>query len=142
MTISTYCRFTCGVPVVASLDENPNPGIEIATVLKKQLPLFEVEVLSIEDIQFAHQVDCVVDGNQYEIVVSYDWTAPGWWEIFYTRRLSWLQRFLGKSEDAEMRILTAGISKAVAAMPGLSELRWYATYDPNNKENFALTPEL
>jgi len=66
------------MPVVASLDEDPNPRAEIATALEKQLPLFGAEVSSIEDIQFAHQINCVVDANQYEIIVSYDWTAPGW----------------------------------------------------------------
>ena len=142
MSISTYCRFTGALKYPNSPEEDSNPGIEIVEHLKTVLPQYGVSVRRSEDIEFAFQIDCEVEQKLYEVMVSYDWNDVGWWEISYMPSLSWWDRLFGKTETIEMIKLTEAISKSIQSLPGVSETRWYGAYDPNNTENYSVTPEL
>jgi hypothetical protein len=94
-----------------------------------------------EDIEYAHEIRCEVDGKPYEITVGYDWVTGDWWEVFYSPRLSWLKRALGQSEEAEMRTLTLAIATALGRLPGIGEMRWYRAYGAGARSSYSGTPE-
>jgi hypothetical protein len=142
MTISRYVRFRGGPTPPSSPDENPNPGIEVREHLVAELPALGVTVLGTEDIEFAHEIRCEVEGQRYAVTVGYDWVTGGWWEIFYAPRLSWVKRLLGQREDAEMRALTRALAAALARLPGIAEVRWYEAYGARVDARHTTSPEL
>lgn len=125
MTISTCARFTGGPAPPNSPDENANPGVEIVAHLVDRLPPLGVSVLGVQDIEYAHELRCAVAERTYLVTVAYDWVAKGWWEVSYQRRLSWIRRLVGATEDADMRTLTSAIAAALDCLPGIGEVRWH-----------------
>jgi hypothetical protein len=74
--------------------------------LVDQLPRLGVAVRGVEDIEYAHEIRCVVADRTYVVTVAYDWVTKGWWEVSYWRQLSWIRRLLGASESDQTRALT------------------------------------
>jgi hypothetical protein len=128
VNISTYVRFTGGPAPPRSVAENPNPGAELVDHLVAHLPGGGIVVRDAEDVEYAHEVHCLVLGKPYTVMVGYDWVTGDWWQVFYSRRLSWVKRLFGVSEDEEMRLLTSALATALDCLPRLREARWYRTF--------------
>ena len=141
MAISTCVRFSGGLSPPKSEKENPNPGIEIVQRLQSELPKQGVEVTWVENIEFAHQLNCRVGSRTYEVLVGYDWLSGKWWEIFYKPTLSWLRRLFGQTEEEEMRVLTSAIACAVQQLPGIQEICWYQRFKGTAGPSYSASPE-
>jgi hypothetical protein len=141
VTISRFVRFRGGPTPPTSPGQDPNPGIEIVRHLAAELPGLGIPVLSTEDVEYAHQIRCEVDGKSYELMVGYDWVAGDWWEVFYAPRLPWWKRILGQSEEGEMRALTSALATALGRLPGVGEMRWYEAYGAGVRASYSATPE-
>jgi hypothetical protein len=141
MRISTCVRFTGGPTSPATPKEEPNPGDEIVAHLVACLPRAGIAVRKVADIEYAHEIECEVSGKTYKVLVGFDWITQRWWEVFYRPRLSWVSRLLGRSEFDEMRSLTRALAVAIGELPGLSEARWYTSYNVRVSGRYALSPE-
>ncbi len=141
MPISTCVRFRGGPTPPATPEEDPNPGKEIVDHLMARLPGAGVTVRGAADIEFAHEIECEVSQRSYGLLVSYDWDAPTWWEIFYRPSLSWFARLRGRSEMAEMRVLTRAIAAALADLPNIDEVRWSTSLPGYFSAKYTRVPE-
>ena len=141
MTISTCARFTGGPTPPTSPRENQNPGAEIVKHLVDQLPRLGVAVRGVEDIEYAHEIRCVVADRTYVVTVAYDWVTKGWWEVSYWRQLSWIRRLLGASESDQMRVLTLALASALDRLPNIGEVRWYPEPRVTPSGEYTLRPQ-
>jgi hypothetical protein len=137
----TCVRFRGGFTPPRSVGEDRNPGGEIAAHLGRELPIHEVTVGGIRDVEYAHEVSCTIDGRTYEVMVSFDWISKEWWEVFYGPSLSAFDRLRGRAEVGTMRRLSAAIYAVLTALPGIDEIRWYADYAEAVDGDYAPTPE-
>ncbi len=128
MAPSMSVRFSGGPAVPTVPGEMPSPGEPIVEHLLRLLPTAGVEVLSHEDVQYAHELRCQVGARVYEVCVSYDGVQQGWWEVFWAPTLGFVRRLLGQSEDDELRRLALAVSQALDSLPGIQERRWYPSY--------------
>lgn len=137
----TCVRFRGGPTPPRSVGEDRNPGADIAAHLGRELPAHDVVVERIEDIQYAHEVSCTIDGRTYGVTVSFDWNSGEWWEVFYGPSLSAFDKLRGRSEVVTMRKLSAAIHAVLLALPRIGEMRWYEEYAEAVDGDHASTPE-
>ena len=142
MAVSTSVRFSGGPTPPKSPSEDSNPGRAIVAHVVQHLPRFGVVIIGTADLEYAHEIRCLVAGKPYSVMVSYDWLTPGWWEVFYAPRLSLVKRLLGATEDTEMRALTQALAGALDSLPGIGETRWYREYGVSASRGFSLRPEV
>jgi hypothetical protein len=141
---SKYVRFSGGpaVPTKPALD--PSPGREIVAHLTGTLPGLGVQVTGSRDIQYAHELDCLVGTRPYSVLVSYDWVSEGWWEVFWSSTIGLLGKLFGQTEENELSTLATAVEHSLASLPNIQERRWYRKYGANDWPGAAYTayPEL
>ena len=137
----TCVLFRGGPTPPRSPGEDRNPGGTIASHLSRELLAHEIKVGIVQDIEYAHEVPCTIDGRTYSVLVSFDWSTGEWWEVFYGPSLSAFDRLRGRSEQKTMRKLSAAIYAVLKALPGIGEMRWYLEYADSLDGEYAPAPE-
>jgi hypothetical protein len=137
----TCVRFRGGPTPPRSVGEDRNPGAEIAAYLSRELPTHGVTVERVQDVEYAHEVWCTVDGRTYAVMVSFDWNSKEWWEIFYGPSLSAFDRLRRRTEVPTMSKLSAAIHAVLTMLPRIGEVRWYLNYAHALDGEHAATPE-
>jgi hypothetical protein len=137
----TCVRFRGGPAPPRSVGEDRNPGASIAAHLLRELPAHGIQVEGVEDVEYAHEIRCTLEGRTYEVMVSFDWTTGQWWEVFYAPSLSAFDKLRGRSESVTMRRLSTALHAALSRLPGMGEMRWFAEYADPADGPYAPTPD-
>jgi len=135
MQTRTYLRFKADYPI-------PQPGQSggeaVAAALVAGLRAKGFNPSEPEDQEFAHFLRCPSGRHEYEIMTAFDFVDGQTWEISCPRKLGFLSRFFGQSEEVELTALVNAIHAVISSDPRVKELCWYPSY--RNQTNGSPNP--